>query len=66
MAAPQKCGHFLNLAAARNRAAAQVVYKGMDTINDDKIDRIGRAVSSIVLSLLAAMFAYGYLSPIFG
>jgi hypothetical protein len=38
----------------------------MDTTNDDKIDRIGRAVSSIVIALLAAMFAYGYLSPIFG
>jgi hypothetical protein len=38
----------------------------MDTTNDDKIDRIGRTVSSIIIALLVVMFAYGYLSPIFG
>ena len=38
----------------------------METTNQDKIDRIGRTVSSIALALLAAMFAYAFLSPIIG
>lgn len=34
--------------------------------NDDgRIDAIGRRVSTIVIALLAALFAYGYLGHLF-
>lgn len=33
--------------------------------SDKSAERIGRAVSVIFLGLLAALFAYGYLAPLF-
>jgi hypothetical protein len=33
---------------------------------DDRIDAIGRRLSTVIIALLAALFAYGYLGHLFG
>jgi hypothetical protein len=62
----KKCGHFLAGGVRLEPRRRLGGYPNMDEINQDKIDRIGRFVSSIAIALLAAMFAYAYLSPIIG
>jgi len=54
LAAPQQCGQFL----------PDVRMKAMGRIQDDFADRIGRRVAVVFLTLLFALFAYGYLWPL--
>jgi hypothetical protein len=64
MAAPQKCGHFLQHTKWES-AGIRGRYLRMNEDNQDWPERIGKQVSTVILAGLAAMFAYGYLGHFF-
>jgi hypothetical protein len=37
----------------------------MNEVEQDWVERVGKSVSSIVIVLLAALFVYAYLGPLF-
>jgi hypothetical protein len=53
----KKCGHFLDETAT----GGATIMDG----SEQSAERIGRVASAIFLVLLVALFAYGYLAPLF-
>ena len=46
------------------KAEPQPPLRRAARIDDDSAERIGKAVSTVFLTLLLALFAYGYLRPL--
>ena len=62
MAAPLAGGHFWPRRS--NGHGCGVTVMTADNGAQDWADRIGRHVATLVIALLIALFAYGYLGPL--
>ncbi len=63
MAAPLAGGHFWPRRTTPSGLGCGETVTMTDETAQDRADRVGKRIATIVIVLLIALFAYGYLGP---